>query len=151
PSEIFLKAYMTAQQAEKLERENQFKLALSKFRFAGSMLEELKKNHSDWQPAIVDYRGRKVAEAILRVQSKLATESDLAATAEPTTEGSGVVSPNGIPAEPRVEIGGATRRVSSAEVQAAIENATRELRARVESLEAELKKSQEQISTARKD
>jgi chromosome segregation ATPase len=36
-------------------------------------------------------------------------------------------------------------------VQAAIENATRELRARVESLEAELKKSQEQISTARKE
>ena len=81
PSEVFLKAYMTAQQGEKLERENQFKPALSKFRFAGSMLEELKKNHGDWQPAIVDYRSRKIAEAILRVQSKLATQSDLAATA----------------------------------------------------------------------
>ena len=55
PSEAFLKAYMTAQQAEKLERENQFKPALAKFRFAGSMLEELKKNNGDWQPAIVEY------------------------------------------------------------------------------------------------
>jgi len=151
PSEIFLKAYMTAQQGEKLERENQFKLALSKFRFAGSMLEELKKNHGEWQPAIVDYRGRKVAEAILRVQSKLATESDLAATAEPPAGDSLAVSPNGIPAEPSVEVGPAPRRASSAEVQAAIENATRELRARVDSLEAELKKSQEQISTVRKE
>jgi Flp pilus assembly protein TadD/predicted nucleic acid-binding Zn-ribbon protein len=151
PSEIFLKAYMTAQQGEKLERENQFKPALSKFRFAGSMLEELKKNHAEWQPAIVDYRGRKVAEAILRVQSKLTTESDLAATAEPSTESAGVVSPSGIPPEPRVEIGGGTGRANSAGVQAAIENATRELRARVENLEAELKKSQEQISTARKE
>ena len=43
PSEVFLKAYMTAQQAEKLEHDNQFKPALSKFRFAGSLLEELKR------------------------------------------------------------------------------------------------------------
>src|SRR6478672_8857120 len=84
PSEIFLKAYMTAQQGEKLERENQLKPALSKFRFAGSMLEELKKSHADWQPAIVDYRGRKVGEAILRVQSKIDTQKDLAETAAPT-------------------------------------------------------------------
>src|SRR5262245_60419057 len=59
PSEVFLKAYMTAQQAEKLERDNQFKPALAKLRFAGTMLEELKKDHGDWQPAIVDYRSRK--------------------------------------------------------------------------------------------
>ncbi len=82
PSEVFLKAYMTAQQAEKLERENQFKPALAKFRFAGSMLEELKKSHGDWQPAIVDYRGRKIGEAILRVQSKIDTQKDLAAATE---------------------------------------------------------------------
>ena len=56
PSEVFLKAYMTAQQGEKLERENQLKPALSKFRFAGSMLEELKKSHGDWQPAIALYQ-----------------------------------------------------------------------------------------------
>src|SRR5450432_4258659 len=71
PSEVFLRAYMTAQQGEKLERENQLKPALAKFRFAGSMLEELKKTNGDWQPAIVDYRGRKIGEAILRVQSKI--------------------------------------------------------------------------------
>ena len=40
PSEVFLKAYMTSQQGEKLEHDNQFKAALAKFRFAGSLLEE---------------------------------------------------------------------------------------------------------------
>src|SRR5690242_16043312 len=77
PSETFLKAYMTAQQGEKLEHENQFKAALAKYRFAGSLLEQLRKAHPDWQPAIVEYRGRKVGEGILRVQDKAGTEESV--------------------------------------------------------------------------
>src|ERR1043165_9225059 len=83
PSETFLKAYMTAQQGDKLEHENQFKAALAKYRFAGSLLEQLRKAHPDWQPAIVEYRGRKVSESILRVQDKAGTQGNLAATSEP--------------------------------------------------------------------
>ncbi len=45
PSEIFLKAYLSAQQGEKLERQDQFKTALAKYRFAGSLIEELRKSH----------------------------------------------------------------------------------------------------------
>jgi len=86
PSETFLKAYMTAQQGEKLERDNQFTRALAKYRLAGSLLEELKKTHSDWQPAIVEYRSRKVSESILRVQSKSGTQQNLAATNAPPAE-----------------------------------------------------------------
>src|SRR5947207_12118335 len=41
PSEVFLKAYMTSQQGEKLEHDGQLQAALAKFRFAGSLLEEL--------------------------------------------------------------------------------------------------------------
>src|SRR5947199_10777429 len=85
PSETFLKAYMTAQQGEKLEHENQFKAALAKYRFAGSLIEQLRKAHSDWQPAIVEYRGRKVSESILRVQDKASTQENVSATA-PATE-----------------------------------------------------------------
>src|SRR5437667_2726920 len=88
PSETFLKAYMTAQQGEKLEHENQFKGALTKYRFAGTLLEQLKKAHPDWQPAIVEYRGRKVSESILRVQDKAGTQADITgqtAAAEETT------------------------------------------------------------------
>ncbi len=81
PSEAFLKAYMTSQQGEKLEHDNQLQAALAKFRFAGSLLEELRKTHGDWQRAIVDYRSRKIGENIVRVQGKLrAPNKDLAAT-----------------------------------------------------------------------
>src|SRR5881398_1831714 len=57
PNEIFLKAYLSAQQAEKLERENRFNTALAKYRFAGSLIETLRRSHPAWQPAIVEYRG----------------------------------------------------------------------------------------------
>jgi tetratricopeptide (TPR) repeat protein len=152
PSEVFLKAYMTAQQAEKLERENQLKPALAKFRFAGSMLEELKKTNGDWQPAIVEYRSRKIGEAILRVQSKIETQSDLAATAQPQpTESEEAASPHVASSEPIVEIASQPARPNPVEVQVAIQDATEELRARVEALETELKKSQKEISTAQKE
>ena len=152
PSEAFLKAYMTAQQAEKLERENQFKPALAKLRFAGSMLEELKKNNGDWQPAIVEYRSRKIGEAILRVQSKIETQTDLAASAQSQpTESEETVSPDVVSSEPIVEIGSRPARPNPVEVQVAIQDATEELRARVEALETELKKSQKEISTAQKE
>jgi hypothetical protein len=62
PSEIFLKAYLSGQQGEKLERQDRFKTALAKYRFAGSLIEELRKSHGQWQPAIVEYRGRKISE-----------------------------------------------------------------------------------------
>ncbi len=140
PSEVFLKAYMTAQQGEKLERENQFKPALSKFRFAGSLLEELKKDNNSWQPAIVEYRSRKIGEAILRVQSKIDTRSDLA-----TTE----TSP---PPEVKAEAAAKSKGVAQpVDVQVAIQNATRDLRTRVESLEAELQKSQKEVTAARQE
>src|SRR5437588_6574373 len=86
PSETFLKAYMTSQQGEKLEHENQFAAALAKYRFAGTLLEQLRKAHPDWQPAIVEYRGRKVSESILRVQDKTGTQESLAASSQPAPE-----------------------------------------------------------------
>src|ERR1700737_4949085 len=91
PSEIFLKAYMTAQQGEKLEHENQFRAALAKYRFAGSLIEQLRKTQSDWQPAIVEYRGRKISEGILRVQDKAGTQESV--TAAPETPAQTAVAP----------------------------------------------------------
>jgi Flp pilus assembly protein TadD/septal ring factor EnvC (AmiA/AmiB activator) len=169
PSETFLKAYMTAQQGEKLERDNQFTRALAKYRLAGSLLEELKKTHSDWQPAIVEYRSRKVSESILRVQSKSGTQQDLAATNAPPAEAQ--PSPQQS-TEPTVEIGpnkskpsiivqpaGQTSpppKTRDTVVEAAapapaandtvIQNATRKLREKVEQLEAELHQSRSKVS-----
>ena len=104
PSDIFLKAYMTAQQAEKLEHENQFKAALAKYRFAGSLIEELRKSHPDWQSAIVEYRGRKISESILRLQEKASTQNDLAATSSPLPETPPAPEQNAPAPKPSVEV-----------------------------------------------
>src|SRR5258705_13137382 len=82
-SEIFLKAYLSAQQGEKLERQDRFKTALAKYRFAGSLIEELRKSHGQWQPAVVEYRGRKISEAILRLQERITRQTQLNTSASP--------------------------------------------------------------------
>jgi predicted nucleic acid-binding Zn-ribbon protein len=109
PSEVFLKAYMTSQQGEKLEHDSQYAAALAKFRLAGGLLEDLRKRHADWQPAIVEYRARKIGESILRVQNKAGTQADLAATAPQPAPAAPAASPllpqSAGPAEPSIEIG----------------------------------------------
>jgi Flp pilus assembly protein TadD/uncharacterized coiled-coil DUF342 family protein len=173
PSETFLKAYMTAQQGEKLEHESQFKAALTKYRFAGTLLEQLKKAHPDWQPAIVEYRGRKVSESILRVQDKAGTQADVTAqtgVAEETTAPAPQNSPPPVkvtkekavaPALP-VQVtkekttppappAAAKAAPSATPNEVAIEKATRELRDRVDQLEAELQQSHTQISAAQNE
>jgi len=171
PSETFLKAYMTAQQGEKLEHENQFKSALAKYRFAGSLIEQLRKTQPDWQPAIVEYRGRKISEGILRVQDKAGTQESVTAVPE-TPAQTAVASPQSPPVSVQVSKEKAApappqpvqitkTRVSPAPPPAvakpaptstpnevAIEQATKKLRDRVEQLEADLVKSRTKISAA---
>ncbi len=154
PSEIFLRAYMTAQQADKLERENQLQPALAKLRFAGSLMEELKNTSPDWQPAIVDYRGRKISEGILRVQSKISTQNDLSEGAAAAVAEAEPPLPNAAPAtqtQTGVDLGGPTKAEQAAATQTAIQDATRELRARIDALEIQLKTSRAQIVTAQKE
>jgi hypothetical protein len=171
PSETFLKAYMTAQQGEKLEHENQFKAALAKYRFAGSLIEQLRKTQPDWQPAIVEYRGRKISEGILRVQDKAGTQESV--TAAPETPAQTAVAPpqspplsvqvskeKAAPAPPppvqitKTKISPAPPPAvakpapTSTPNEVAIEQATKKLRDRVEQLEADLVKSRTKISAA---
>jgi Flp pilus assembly protein TadD len=168
PSEVFLKAYMTSQQGEKLEHDNQLQAALAKFRFAGSLLEELKKTNGDWQRAIVDYRSRKIGENILRVQGKLGTQKDLAET---TTAAPPVASnPPSLPKKPgppdsNVEVTAsappivrnvpppapASEPSASVASDAAIKEATKKLQDKVDQLQAELEKSRNQFEAVAKE
>jgi Flp pilus assembly protein TadD len=170
PSEVFLKAYMTSQQGEKLEHDNQLQAALAKFRFAGSLLEELKKTHGDWQRAIVDYRGRKISENILRVQAKLGNQQDLAATN--TAPPPMASNPPSLPKKPgppdsNVEMTPSTPRIvqnpppvapapasepsASVASDAAIKEATKKLQDKVDQLQAELEKSRNQYEAVTKE
>ena len=153
PSEVFLKAYMTAQQGEKLEHENQFKAALAKYRFAGTLLEELRKQHGDWQPAIVDYRSRKVSESILRVQGKAATQEDVAAGQAPLPDNAPVVPSNPGTIEPSVEVASPSANETKAQIlsDAAIKEATKKLQSKVDQLQADLTKSRGEFENVQKE
>jgi Flp pilus assembly protein TadD len=175
PSETFLKAYMTSQAGEKLEHDNQLEPALAKLRLAGSLLEELKKAHADWQPAIVEYRSRKIGESILRLEGKMSTQKDLVATNEPgpvnppilpgnagprPTNSAGPALPeqSGSP-EPNVQL--VAPRVAAAKSptetpvptvsDGAISTATRQLRDKVDRLESELQKQKKEFTAVQKE
>lgn len=154
PSEIFLKAYLSAQEGAKLEQENRFRTALAKYRFAGSLIQELRKSHADWQPAIVEYRGRKISEGILRIQERISRQNDLATGARrlpeivpslPETEGAWsepgpeAVAPQG------------AETIAQGSSDAAIKEATRKLRGKVDQLQDALEKSRSDLETARKE
>src|SRR5438876_5680642 len=148
PSEIFLKAYLSAQQGEKLEHENRFKTALAKYRFAGSLIEELRKSHADWQPAIVEYRGRKISEGILRIQDRMSRQNELATSAKrlpeivpslPETEG-GWSEPGPEAVAPQ-----GTGTIAQDSSDAAIKEATKKLRGKVDQLQDALEKSRSDL------
>jgi Flp pilus assembly protein TadD/predicted nucleic acid-binding Zn-ribbon protein len=158
PSEVFLKAYMTSQQGEKLEHENNFRDALAKFRFAGGLLEELRKRHADWQPAIVEYRSRKISESILRVEGKLGTQKDLNAIAGSISspalpEKSGAVDSNVelLPPRQTQDRVATSKPVLAVPGDAVIQEATQKLRSRVDELEAQLQKSRSDLSAAQQE
>ena len=153
PSEVFLKAYLSAQQGEKLEHENRFKTALAKFRFAGSLIEELRRSHPNWQPAIVEYRGRKIGEGILRVQERISRQNELSAAASPLPEVVPSLPENEAWSEPGPEVIApqSVDTTPQAARDAAIEEATKKLRRKVDQLQAALEKSRSDLETARKE
>jgi myosin heavy subunit len=153
PSEIFLKAYLSAQQGEKLEHENRFKAALAKFRFAGSLIEELRRSHSDWQSAIVEYRGRKIGEGILRVQERISRHNELAAAASPLPEVVPSLPENEAWSEPGPEVVAPQgfEATSQGASDGAIEEVTRRLRRKIDQLQTAVEKSHRDLETARKE
>ena len=153
PSDIFLKAYLSAQQGEELEHENRFKAALAKFRFAGSLIEELRRSHSDWQSAIVEYRGRKIGEGILRVQERISRHNDLNAAASPLPEIVPSLPENDAWTEPGPEVVAPQgfNTISQGSGDGAIEEATRRLRRKVDQLQTALEKSHGDLEIARKE
>ena len=153
PSNVFLKAYLSAQQGEKLEHENRLKAALAKFRFAGSLIEELRRSHSDWQSAIVEYRGRKIGEGILRVQERISRHNDLNATASPLPEIVPSLPENDTWSEPGPEVVAPQgfNTISQGSGDGAIEEATRRLRRKVDQLQTALEKSHSHLEIARKE
>ena len=153
PSEVFLKAYLSAQQGEKLERQDRFKTALAKYRFAGSLIEELRKSHAQWQPAVVEYRGRKISEAILRLQERLTRQTQLNASASPLPDIASAAPESDAWSEPGPEALAPQPRETVTEHQSdtTIKTATKNMRDKVAELQAALDKARGDLETARKE
>jgi hypothetical protein len=150
PSEIFLKAYLSAQQGENLEHGNRFKRALAKYRFAGSLIETLRRSHADWQPAIVEYRGRKISEGILRIQQRMTSQNELSVSSSPLPEVVPALPESETWSEPGPEVvapqGG--ENITQVSRDAGVKEATRKLRDKVDQLQAaEPREQKRKIST----
>jgi Flp pilus assembly protein TadD len=152
PSEIFLKAYLSAQQGEKLERQDRFKTALAKYRFAGSLIEELRKSHTQWQPAVVEYRGRKISEAILRLQDRMTRQTQLNASASPLPDIAPAAPESDAWSEPGPEaLAPQLKETSERSRDSSVKVATKNLRDKVAELQATLDKTRGDLETARKE
>jgi Flp pilus assembly protein TadD len=153
PSEIFLKAYLAAQQGEKLEHENRFKTALAKYRFAGSLIETLRKSHGDWQPPIVEYRGRKISEGILRIQERTTRQDALSASSSPLPDVAPALPDSSAWSEPGPEVVAPplAEPIAGTSRDTVIEGATKRLRDKVDQLQAALGKVRGELETAQKE
>src|SRR6478736_4311729 len=153
PSEIFLKAYLSAQEGEKLERQDRFKTALAKYRFAGSLIEELRKSQAQWQPAVVEYRGRKISEAILRLQERITRQTQLNSSAIPLPDIAPAAPESNAWSEPGPEALAPqpSESVNERPRDTAIKGATKNLRDKVAELQAALDKTRGDLETARKE
>ncbi len=153
PSDIFLKAYLSAQQAEKLEHQSRFKTALAKYRFAGSLIEELRKSHAGWQPAVVEYRGRKISEGILRLQERMTRQTQLSASASPLPEIAPAAPESDAWSEPGPEAVAPqpNETASDSSRDTATKDATKKLRDKVNQLQTALDKTRGDLESARKE
>jgi Flp pilus assembly protein TadD len=143
PGEIFLTAYMSAQEAEKLESQGNLKSAQAKYRFAGSILDQLQQRTPDWQPLVVEFRRKKVAEALQKLEERIAAEAPTPApTAQPGLD------PNLLPGinEPQT----ATAPAAAPDGDA-FDRAAREMRAQMAAIKQQLEASREQLQNAQRE
>ncbi len=152
PSEVFLKAYTSVQQAEKLEQEGKRAPALAKYRFAASLLEQLTQTDPNWQTLIVRYRLRNTTETIRRLEEKGTLQ---AATPSPTAGTRlGVTTPDDDLPTPDANLGPVGSLTPAASTDA-LDRTVADLRAKLDRTQQELKKAQQEkkdaLATAQKE
>ncbi len=74
PGTIYLEAYLQVEDAEKLEQSGNLSEALRKFNDAKIILDNIARDHRGWRPEVLNYRRRKVNEAIERCRKNLPDE-----------------------------------------------------------------------------
>ncbi len=161
PSEIFLNAYMSVQQAEKLEGNGNYKAALSKYRYAGSLLDQLHDRHPDWQALIVAYRKKKTGDAIAKLEQWMALEEPATASMSGVPAPANQLNTDLLPGitDPSAGAGdaGGAAALSSPEAGRSVGGPTdlvaaaQEIRSQMAALKHQLDLSQRQLEEVRKE
>jgi Flp pilus assembly protein TadD len=145
-SDLFLNAYMANEEGEKFENGGYTEKALEKYRYAASLLDQISHDNPNWQPIIVDYRKKKVAENITRLEQQ-------------TGETGPSTSPdNNAPTPPEGELPQKEEEPSAAEPTPIPPppmppglTASSDARDQITELEDELRDSQEKLKTVESD
>ncbi len=145
PSDMFLNAYLDVQAGEKFEADENYRMALAKYRHAFTLLDKISKDSPDWQPLIVAYRTKKTEESITQLQQKVGIE------AEPPRAPSGLVPDTETPlpekgpdTEPTAE------NTPGAETTAAGGDPLDQVRKRIKHLEQDLEAEHQRADDAEK-
>jgi Flp pilus assembly protein TadD len=117
------------------------------------LIEELRKSHAQWQPAVVEYRGRKISEAILRLQERITRQTQLNASASPLPDIAPAAPESDAWSEPGPEALAPQpmETVSERSSDSTIKAATKNWRDKVAELQAALDKTRGDLETARKE
>ena len=144
PQDQFLQLYFSLQEAERLEQNGQLATARDRYKDVADKLDNLKKDHPEWEPGIVNFRIKFVADKIAELTDKSdANPSASTPPATPPPPGSTPMSPTPAPAAP-------TTFASPPAPAASTPNPddTDTLKARIASLEKELADTKLQLTGA---
>ncbi|MCX6966242.1 MAG: tetratricopeptide repeat protein [Verrucomicrobia bacterium] len=138
---------MSAQQGEKLESQGSFKIALAKYRFAGSVLDQLQQRSPDWNPQVVAYRRKRVADAIQKLEEKIALEAPPIAVPPPLPQQG--LDPNLLPGVNDTP----ARSVQTPDAGGgdAFDRAAREMRSQMAAIKQQLEQSRQQLESAQRE
>ncbi len=156
PSEVFLKAFTSVQQAEKLAADNKLRPALAKYRFAASLLDQLAQTDPNWQALIVRYRIRKTNEDIHRLEEKLAADVGSDRSASNVSPAAGAADDD-LPVPDSVPMPSNGSRVlpalpaTSADRAEIIDRSTSDLRAKLADTQNQLKAALNALASAQRD
>ncbi|MGV3531782.1 MAG: tetratricopeptide repeat protein [Chthoniobacteraceae bacterium] len=79
PSESFLTAFTAYQKGERSEAANNLRGALQAYQEAAGMLDQISKQSPTWNPSIVEFRRKRTADAIRKLQDMIAKQGPAAA------------------------------------------------------------------------
>jgi Flp pilus assembly protein TadD len=164
PSEQFLSAYESYQQAEGLERSGNTSAAINKYHFAESLLLGISKKDPSWQKPVVEYRLKKTRENLDRLQG-VGMDSGGADATLTTPPPSQEIADRALPkesptrAEPSVSVGpsisitpptsASPKAVRANTPTPATSSETRRLRQMVEDLKGQLQEANDVLASQR--